>query len=155
MRVKFGNGTKDVPITEVTAENYLVPKGEEGSFHVVQEIKTFDQRTGKRLSRPRVQKYGVKEFPSVKRILLQQGYDLTVLYDPTEYLKVKAEEKAEREALTARQQHDRKVAQREQEKAKMKAEIIEELKAAGVIKTEPAEEKKQENKSDKSDKKTK
>ena len=133
MRVKFGEGTKDVPITEVTAQNYLVPKGEENSYHVRQEIKTFDQRTGRRLSQPRIQKYGAKEFKTVERILRQQGYDIEVLYDPTEWLKRKEEERAEREAMTAKKQHERKVQQREEEKAKMKAEIIEELKAAGII----------------------
>ena len=138
MRVKFGSGTKDVPITEVTAQNYLVPKGEENTYHVRQEIKTFDQRTGRRLSQPRIQKYGAKEFKTVERILRQQGYDIEVMYDPTEWLKKKEEERAEREAMTARKQHERKVAQREEEKAKMKAEIIEELKAAGII---PGEEK--------------
>lgn len=133
MRVKFGKGTKDVPVRDVTAENYIVPKGEEGSYHVKQEVKTFNARTGERLSKPRVQKYGAKEFRQIERILRQQGYEIEVLYDPTEWLNQQAEAKAEREALTARQQHDRKVAQREAEKAAMKAEIIAELKAAGVI----------------------
>ena len=146
MRVKFGSGTKDVPITEVTAENYLVPKGEENTYHVRQEITTFDQRTGRRLSKPRVQKYGAKEFKSIERILRQQGYSVEVLYDPTDWLKKKAEEQAEREALTAKKLHDRKVAQREEEKARMKAEIIEELKAQGVIPTEKPAEKPQEKK---------
>lgn len=133
MRVKFGKGTKDVPVRDVTAENYIVPKGEEGSYHVKQEVKTFNARTGERLSKPRVQKYGAKEFKQIERILRQQGYEIEVLYDPTEWLNQQAEAKAELEALTARQQHDRKVAQREAEKAAMKAEIIDELKAAGVI----------------------
>ncbi len=133
MRVKFGKGTKDVPETEVTAENYIVPKGEEGSFHVKQEIPFFDQRTGARRSRPRIQKYGAKEFASIRRNLQQQGYVLEVLHDPTEWLKIKAEEKAEKEALTAQRQHELKMQRREEEKAAMKAEIIAELKAAGVI----------------------
>jgi hypothetical protein len=133
MRVKFGKGTKDVPVRDVTAENYIVPKGEEGSYHVKQEVKTFNARTGERLSKPRMQKYGAKEFKQIERILRQQGYEIEVLYDPTEWLNQQAEARAEREALTARQQHDRKVAQREAEKAAMKAEIIAELKAAGVI----------------------
>lgn len=133
MRVRFGSGTKDVPIAEVTAENYIVPKGEEGIYHVRQEVKTFDQRTGKRLSRPRIQKYGVKEYQTVSRILRQQGYEMELLYDPTDWLRQQAEAKAEREALTARQQHERKVRQRDEERAKMKAEILAELKAEGII----------------------
>lgn len=136
MRVKFGNSTKDVPIVEVNAANYIVPKGEEGSWHVKQEIPSFNQRTGKRQSVPRVQKYGAKEFGIIKRNLEQQGYVIDILHDPTEWLKEQAEAKAEREALTAQKRHEQKVAQREKEKAAMKAEIIAELKAAGII---PAE----------------
>lgn len=141
MRVKFGNTTKDVSILEVTAANYIVPKGEEGSYHVVQEIKSFDQRTGRRVSRPRIQKYGAKEFAAIGRNLRQQGYDITILHDPTEWLREQAEKKAEQEAMTAQAVKERKTAQREKEKAAMKAEIIEELKAAGVI-PQKAQEKK-------------
>lgn len=133
MRVLFGKGTKDVPITEVTAENYIVPEGEEGSYHVIQEVKTFDQRTGKRLSQPRVQKYGAKEFKQIGRILKQQGYEITVLYDPTEWLKQKEAEAEERKALTVQKRRELEARKREEEKAKMKEEIIAELKAAGVI----------------------
>lgn len=136
MRVKFGNGTKDVPVTEVNAANYLLPKGEEGSYHVKQEIPYFDPRTGVRKSVPRIQKYGAKEFGTIRRNLQQQGYQLDILHDPTEWLKAKAEEQAEKEALTAQRQHELKMQRREEEKAAMKAEIIAELKAAGVI---PAE----------------
>lgn len=134
MRVKFGlNGTKDVPLTEVTPENYLVPDGEENTYHVIQEIKTFDQRTGKRLSKPRVQKYGAKEFPAIQRILKQQGYEITVLYDPTAYLKAKAEEAEERKALVGAKKLELEQKRYEAEKAKMKAEILAELKEAGII----------------------
>ena len=88
MRVKFGDmGTKDVPITEVTPENYIVPAGEEMQYHVIQEIKRFDASSGKRLSRPRVQKYGYKEFNTIIRNIKSLGYDITVLHDPTEYIK--------------------------------------------------------------------
>ena len=33
MRVKFGNSIKDVPLLEVTKENYIVPRGEEDTYH--------------------------------------------------------------------------------------------------------------------------
>lgn len=128
MRVKFGKGTKDVPVTEVTADNYILPKGEEGSYHVKQEIPSFHQRTGKRLSVPRIQKYGAKEFGIIKRNLEQQGYVIDILHDPTEYLREQAEAKAEQEALTAQKRHEQKVAQREKEKAEMEQAIIAKLK---------------------------
>ena len=136
MRVKFGTGTKDVPISEVNAANYIVPKGEEGSWHVIQEIPSYHQRTGKRLSVPRVQKYGVKEFKDMQRLLRQQGYELTILHDPTDYLAKLEEEKAERENLTAEKKRELELKKREAEKAAMKAEILAELKEAGVIPSE-------------------
>lgn len=133
MRVKFGSGTKDVPLTEVTPENYIVPEGEENTYHVIQEITTFNQRTGKRMSKPRVQKYGAKEYPAIARILKQQGYDITVLYDPTKYLAAQAEAEAERKALTTQKKRELEQRKYEAEKAKVKAEILAELKEAGII----------------------
>lgn len=141
MRVKFGlNGTKDVPLTEVTPENYIVPAGEENTFHVIQEITTFDQRTGKRLSKPRVQKYGAKEYKTIARILKQQGYDLTVLYDPTDFLKKQEAEAEERKLLVGAKKRELEQKRYEAEKAKMKAEILAELKEAGIIQQKPKEE---------------
>lgn len=133
MRVKFGNGTKDVPILEVNAANYIVPEGEEGTYHVRQEITNFDQRTGKRLSTPRIQKYGAKEFKTISRILRQQGYELTILHDPTDYLKEQAEKEEERKAMTVQKQRELAQKKRDAEKAAMKEEILKELKESGVI----------------------
>lgn len=140
MRVKFGSGTKDVPLLDaatgnynVTPENYIVPEDEQGSYHVIQEIKDFDRRTGKRLSRPRLQKYGAKEFPAIQRILKQQGYDITVLYNPAKYLQAQAEAEEERKNLTSQKERELEQKKYEAEKAKMKAEILAELKEAGII----------------------
>lgn len=133
MRVKFGNGTKDVPILEVNAANYIVPEGEEGSYHVRQEITNFDQRTGRRLSVPRIQKYGAKEFKAISRILRQQGYELTILHDPTDYLKQKEEEAENRRMMTVQKQRELEQKRREAEKAALKEEIMMELKEAGII----------------------
>lgn len=137
MVVKFENGTKDVPLTEVTPENYIVPKGEEKDYHVLQELKNFDRKTGKRLSRPVVQKYDAKVFQTQQRKWLQSmGYDFTVLHDPTEYLRKKAEE-AE---LTARQrmeaEQQRKAAEREALKEELRKELLAELKAESKPKKE-------------------
>lgn len=144
MRVKFGNGTKDVPIIEVTPENYIVPEGEENTYHVRQEMTSFDQKTGKRLSKPRIQKYGAKEFQTVGRILKQQGYEVTVLYDPTEYLKEQAVEMEKAKAMTAQKKRELEQKRYEAEKAKMKAEILAELKEAGIIPQEKDQKPKQE-----------
>ena len=119
MRVKVSEGkTKDVAIIDVTPENYIVPDNEKHLYHCVIEIKKFDSETGKRLSIPRIQKFGKKGYEnSIAENLKKQGYTITVLHDPNEYVKAQAEEKAA-----------------------LKAEILAELKAAGVIPAEPAKE---------------
>jgi len=87
MIVKLDDGRrKDVSITEVTAENYIVPANEQHLYHTLIEIVDYDKR-GRRMSQPRLQKFGKKIFESnVRDGLKKQGYDLTILYDPTEYL---------------------------------------------------------------------
>lgn len=87
MIVKLEDGRhKDVSITEVTAENYIVPANEQHLYHTLIEIVDYDKR-GRRMSQPRLQKFGKKIFESnIRNGLKKQGYDLTILYDPTEYL---------------------------------------------------------------------
>lgn len=56
-------------------------------YHVRIEKKCYDDRTGKRLSVPMLQKYGVKDWGSdpsngVQDYLRAYGYEYTVLYDP-------------------------------------------------------------------------
>ena len=121
MRVKVSEGkTKDVAIIDVTPENYIVPDNEKHLYHCVIEIKKFDSETGKRLSIPCIQKFGKKGYEnSIADNLKKQGYTITVLHDPNEYLKAKAEA---------------------DEKAALKAEILAELKAAGVIPATTAKE---------------
>ena len=103
MRVKFGNATKDVPIVEVTAENYIVPRGEEDTYHCKIEQTQYNPRNGKRLSRPRIQKFESKMYPSVARNLRQQGWDMRC-YDPTEFAEREAK-RAERD-LTFKQRQE-------------------------------------------------
>ena len=130
MLVKFGEGTKDVPLTEVTAENYIVPEGEESTYHIVQELKNFDRRTGKRLSRPVLQKYDAKVFQTQQRKWLQSmGYDFTVLHDPTEYLRKKAEEAEQTARQRKEAEQQRKAAEREALKEELRKELLAELKA--------------------------
>lgn len=54
--------TKDVAITDVTPENYIVPSNEQHLYHCIIEVRKFDSETGKRLSVPRIQKFGKKSF---------------------------------------------------------------------------------------------
>ena len=103
---------RDTPIEKLTADNYIVPKGEEKDYHAVIEVVQFDPKTGKRLSKPRVQKFGKKIFEAhVANSLRKQGYTVTILHDPNAWLKeqaAKAEQvKAEAEAAKAKAEQER------------------------------------------------
>lgn len=140
MLVKFGNTTKDVPILEVNAANYIVPKGEEGTVHCRIEQVQFNPNTGVRQSRPRIQKFEPKTWPGIQRILRQQGWTIDILYDPTAWLK----EKEEKERLSieerVRLEQEAEAKKKAEMKAALKAEILAELKEAGVIKAEESKE---------------
>ena len=88
---------RDTPILKLTPDNYIVPKGEEKAYHVVIEVRQFDQKTGARISKPRVQKFGKKAYENgIAESLRKQGYDLLVLHDPNEWLRAHNEEAAAR-----------------------------------------------------------
>ena len=144
--------TKDVAITDVTPENYIVPSNEQHLYHCVIEVRKFDSETGKRLSVPRIQKFGKKSFENgILDALKKQGYTITVLHDPNEYVKAQAEEKAAADAKAKAEAEAKAKAEEKakaeaeakakaEEKAALKAEILAELKAAGLIPAEPAKE---------------
>jgi membrane protein involved in colicin uptake len=146
MLVKVSEGkTKDVAIIDVTPENYIVPDNEKHLYHCVIEIKKFDSETGKRLSIPRIQKFGKKGYEnSIADNLKKQGYTITVLHDPNEYMKAKAEAdekaKAEKAKADAKAKAEADAKARAEEKEALKAEILAELKAAGVIPATTAKE---------------
>ena len=126
--------TKDVGLLEVTPENFIVPKGEENYYHCRIEVVKFNQETGERMSRPRMQVFGKKVFETfVLHNLRKMGYKVDILHDPNVWEaankeKIEAAKQAKAEAQ-AKAQAQAKAEERE----KMKAEIIAELKAAGVI----------------------
>ena len=134
MRVKFGNSTKDVPILEVTAENYIVPKGEEGTYHCRIEQVNFDQRTGKRLSKPIVQKFEPKMFDTIVRNLKQQGWTIDILHNPTEYLAEQEAKAKELQEMTNKQRKEAAEQAKRAEREALKKEILAELKDAGLLK---------------------
>ena len=154
MRVKTATEgkTKDVAIIDVTPENYIVPDNEKHLYHCVIEIKKFDSETGKRLSIPRIQKFGKKGYEnSIAENLKKQGYTITVLHDPNEYMKAKAEAdakaKAEKEkanaekaAADAKAKAEADAKAKAAEKEALKAEILAELKASGIIPATPVKE---------------
>lgn len=100
---------RDTPIEKLTAENYIVPNGEEKDYHAVIEVVQYDPKTGKRLSKPRVQKFGKKIFEAhVADSLRKQGYTVTILHDPNVWLKEQAakREQAAKEAAAAKAKAD-------------------------------------------------
>ena len=139
MRVKFGNSTKDVSVLEVTKENYIVPKGEEGTYHCRIEQTQFNPRNGKRISRPRIQKFDAKMYPSILRNLKQQGWDVEVLYDPTEFLKEQEEKRQAMQELTYKERKEAEERRKAEERKALKEEILKELKEAGMIKEPKAD----------------
>lgn len=134
MRVKFGNTTKDVSLLEVTAENYIVPRGEEDTYHCRIEQTQFNPRNGKRISRPRIQKFNAKMYPSIARNLRQQGWDIDVLYDPTDFLKEQEAKRQQMQEQTLQQRKESEQRRKEAERKALKDEIMAELKAAGLLK---------------------
>lgn len=101
---------REVALENLTADQYIVPKGEERLYHCVIEVTNFDRKTGKRLSKPRIQKFGRKMFDAhIYHSLTQQGYDVKILHDPTKWIaehkaEVAASRKAKAEAEKAAEQ---------------------------------------------------
>lgn len=135
MKVKFNGGIKDVPLKEVTAANYIVPKGEEKSWHVIQEKKEFDRNTGRQLSRPVLQKYDMKCYPQTRKYLMDAGYTITVLHNPVKWAQ-------QHQQAQAKAQAHRNAGMLAAERAKMKTEIMAEIKAEFDIKPKKATKKK-------------
>ena len=99
---------RDTPIKDLTPENYLVPKGEERSYHCVIEVVQYDPKTGKKLSTPRVQKFGKKMFEThVQQSLRKQGYTVTILHDPTEWIKENQAKMEQAAAAKAKAEQDK------------------------------------------------
>lgn len=142
MRVKAETEgkTKDVNILDVTPENFIVPKGEEDCYHCRIEVKKFNQDTGERISKPRMQVFGKKFFESFGlHNLRKQGFTVDVMHDPNKWLqeneaKLEAEKQKKAEA-GAKAKAEAAEAEKKAMKEAMKAEILAELKADGLLAT--------------------
>ena len=127
---------RDTPIEKLTAENYIVPKGEEQSYHAVIEVVQFDQKTGKRISKPRVQKFGKKQFEtSVLASLRKQGYTITILHDPNTWI---AQQKDNAEKAKAEAEQAKAKAEQERFDAAVAAAVAKELAKRAEQQAEPA-----------------
>lgn len=116
---------RDTAIENLTADNYIVPKGEEKYYHAVIEVKQFNPKTGKRISVPRVQKFGKKAFEtSVRDTLKKQGFDIVVLHDPNKWL---AEQKENAAKVAAEQAEAKAKAEKEKFDAAVAAAVAKAL----------------------------
>lgn len=135
MRTKDG---RDLPVLDITADNYIVPQGEEMAVHAKIEVRQFDPKTGNRISTPRIQKFGMKEWQSVMQSSLRkQGYTVEILHDPFKFAQEHAAQVAAAQAAKAQAAQEAAEAKKAAElaaiKEQAKAELLAELKAAGVI----------------------
>lgn len=139
MRTEEGQ-IKDVNILDVTPENFIVPKGEEDCYHCRIEVKKFNQDTGERISKPRMQVFGKKFFESFGlHNLRKQGFTVDVMHDPNKWsqeneAKLEAEKQKKAEA-GAKAKAEAAEAEKKAMKEAMKAEILAELKAEGLSAT--------------------
>lgn len=139
MRTEEGQ-IKEVNILDVTPENFIVPKGEEDCYHCRIEVKKFNQDTGERISKPRMQVFGKKFFESFGlHNLRKQGFTVDVMHDPNKWLqeneaKLEAEKQKKAEA-GAKAKAEAAEAEKKAMKEAMKAEILAELKAEGLLAT--------------------
>lgn len=129
MKVKFNGGIKDVPLSEVTPANYICPQREERFWHVIQEKKEFDSNTGKRLSRPVLQKYDNKCYAQTKKYLTDAGYTLTVVHDPIEWMRQQNEARANAQRIAAERKAQADKAAKAAEREALKAELRKEMEA--------------------------
>lgn len=135
---------RDTPIEKLTADNYIVPKGEEKDYHAIIEVVQYDPKTGVKLSKPRVQKFGRKTFEShVQASLRKQGYKVVILHDPNEWIKEQAAKAAAKAKADA------------EAKAKAEQERFDAAVAAAVAKALAEREKTEPKKSGRTTKETK
>jgi hypothetical protein len=120
---------KDVGLLEVTPENFIVPQGQEGSYHCRIEVVKFNSETGERISKPRLQVFGRKFFESFGlHNLKKMGYKVDILHDPKKW-------EAENSAKIEQKKKELAEAAKQAEKEKLKAEILAELEEEGKLKT--------------------
>jgi len=116
---------RDTPIEKLTPENYIVPKGEERAYHAIIEVELYDQKTGVKLSKPRVQKFGKKMFEtSVADSLRKQGYKITILHDPNDWMR---EQRAKADAKAKADAEEKAKAEKEKFDAAVAAVVAKEL----------------------------
>lgn len=133
MLVKINGKTKDVQIKDVTAENFIVQKGEERYYHVKLTKVDFNKK-GKDNSKTYIKKFAARVYESPIGESIRKEYDnCEVLHNPKEWLENERNaNEARKSAQIAQAQADadaKAIQDREALKASLKAEIMAEMKA--------------------------
>lgn len=129
MLVNEKGSVHDVNILEVTADNYICPKGEEAYYHCRIEQRQFNRETGERQSTPRIQKFEKKMFEAfVLHNLRRQNYTVDILHNPNEWLKKHGEEERKRiEEEAKRREAERKAKEEAEIQARVDKAVAEAL----------------------------
>lgn len=117
-------------LDQLNESNYVCPQDEVKLYHVIQEVKEFNPKTGQRISVPVLQKYKRKTFElDILQRLPRLGYTLRVVFDPVKYESTISEARRAAE-LAARAEAKMKADEelREQIRREEAAKLREELK---------------------------
>lgn len=116
-------------LDQLNESNYVCPKDEVKLYHVIQEVKEFNPKTGQRISVPVLQKYKRKTFElDILPRLPRLGYTLRIVFDPVKYEYTISEARRAAE-LAARAEEKMKADEelreqiRREEAAKLRAEL--------------------------------
>lgn len=116
-------------LDQLNESNYVCPQDEIKLYHVVQEVKEFNPKTGQRISVPVLQKYKRKTFElDILPRLPRLGYTLRIVFDPVKYESTISEARRAAE-LAARAEAKMKADEelreqiRREEAAKLRAEL--------------------------------
>lgn len=116
-------------LDQLNESNYVCPKDEVKLYHVIQEVKEFNPKTGQRISVPVLQKYKRKTFElDILPRLPRLGYTLRIVFDPVKYESTTSEARRAAE-LAARAEAKMKADEelreqiRREEAAKLRAEL--------------------------------
>lgn len=116
-------------LDQLNESNYVCPQDEVKLYHVVQEVKEFNPKTGQRISVPVLQKYKRKTFElDILPRLPRLGYTLRIVFDPVKYEYTISEARRAAE-LAARAEAKMKADEelreqiRREEAAKLRAEL--------------------------------
>lgn len=115
-------------LDQLNESNYVCPQDEVKLYHVVQEVKEFNPKTGQRISVPVLQKYKRKTFElDILPRLPRLGYTLRVVFDPVKYESTISEGRAAGMAARAeaKMKADEELREqiRREEAAKLRAEL--------------------------------